>query len=117
MPPSCDNGGMAILPVALLLALGLIVAIAWAASALVAGRALTRRQARTTVIALALGCIALWLGVSFVIYVLGGLTHSSHPFRDGLPWYLASFAVLVVAPAALILLSWRRLRQRRDGAG
>lgn len=105
---------VAILPVALLLGLGLLAAIAWSAAGLLGAR----RQGglpRARVAVFLASSFACWLGVSLFLYVAGGLSHSSHAVRDALPWYAATFAVFLAAPVALVAFLARRGPQGRVG--
>lgn len=108
---------MTILPIALVLGLGLVAAIVWAMAGLVSKRDRSGRLFNLRAIVLMLSCIAGWLGVTFAIYVLGGLTHSSHAFRDCLPWYILAFVIFLLVPSGLVAWSWQRSRRLKSGDG
>ena len=106
---------MTILPIVLVLGLGLVVAIVWAMAGLVSKQDRSGRLFGVRVIVPMLSCIAGWLGVSFAIYVLGGLTHSTHVVRDGLPWYILAFVVFLLVPSGLVAWSWQKRRHFESG--
>jgi hypothetical protein len=98
-----------IVPIASLLALGLVALAAWA---LIRAISVKRKQDRLSVrhaVALMVCCTILWLGISFFSLLRAALGHSSHPLLDAWPECLVGFLVLSVAPlTVLIWLAKRR---------
>jgi len=98
-------------PIALFLAIGIVVLAIWALS-----RAINKDRGKGRVVGsyaiiLIVCCTTLWLGLCFFFMIFSSLGHSPHPLRDSWPQCLVSFLVLIVLP--LILLAF--LAKRRSG--
>jgi hypothetical protein len=101
--------GIAVLPIAVLVVLGLLTLAAWVFVWALRGNRGGRRVSVRYAIVLMACCIALWLGLCFFFMVWASLGHSAHPLRDSWLQCLVSFFILIVTPLALF--RWRAKRR------
>jgi|WetSurMetagenome_2_1015567.scaffolds.fasta_scaffold194140_2 hypothetical protein len=100
-----------LLPLAVLLALGLVAGAVWAALGAVRVQREARRLSLRHGVVLMACCTAIWSASCLFFMLLASLGHSAHPLRDSWPQCLAGFVVVVAAPSALLV----RLAARRPG--
>ncbi len=100
-----------LLPIAVLLALGVVALGVWALIRAINEKRDRGRFSRLHTIVLMMCCTALWLGLCFFFRLLAVLGHSPNPLHDSWPQCLVSFLVLIGAP--LMLIVW--LAKRRPG--
>ena len=99
-----------LLPIALLVALGLLALAVWALMRLVTNRA-AGHSVTGPAIAVIACCATVWLGLCFFFMILASLGHSGHPLRDSWLECLVSFLILVVSPLPIVIWLSRRKAQ------
>lgn len=95
---------IAILPIVVPVAFGLLALEAWAFVRALKGNRVSLRHA----IVLMACCLLLWLGLCFFFMVFATLGHSAHPLRDSWPQCVVSFFVVIIAPLVLFICSAKR---------
>jgi hypothetical protein len=116
LEPESRPVAIAILPIALAVASGLVCLLVWALASL-RRRALDgKRLSRVHLALVAVSSLALFSGVSFVFMLVAALGHSPHPWADAWPECAGAFLVLVVAPWIVLLFLVRGRRPRHESA-